>query len=137
LIEKNKVELICLLFVKIWHSLKSFIGPLCNQGCTATFTQRDVTITDVTGNRILHGTKEPHATLWSLPLPVPPLRSASAQNVIRHELDAEFVEFVHACFGFPAVSTFLAAAKRNYLSSFPRITHAMIAANRPNSIATA
>lgn len=66
------------------------------------------------------------------PTPIP-----SANNVIRHELDAEFVAFVHACFGFPAVSTFLAAAKRNYLASFPRITYAMIAANRPNAIATA
>ena len=119
------------------HESLTALGPLCNQGCTAILTQTDVTILDPTGTRILHGTKAPHETLWPLPLPTFGTSPPRAHNVIRHELDAEFVAFVHASFGFPAVSTFLAAAKRNYLDSFPRITAAMISANRPNAVATA
>jgi len=56
---------------------------------------------------------------------------------MRHELDADFVQFAHACFGYPAVSTFLNAVKNNWLSTFPRITAKMIAANPPNQVATA
>jgi len=47
------------------------------------------------------------------------------------------VAFVHATFGSLPVATFLAAARAGWLDGCPRITATMIAANQPNSIATA
>ena len=117
------------------------LAPLCNQGCTASFTQHDVTVINAQGQRVLHGLKDAHSLLWPMPLPIStinePTPTNAAHNVIRNDIDAEFVLFAHACFGFPAISTFLHAAKHGYLDSFPRLTAKMIAANQPNIVATA
>ena len=56
---------------------------------------------------------------------------------IKLDTDAEFVAFVHASFGSPPVATFLAAARAGWLDAYPRLTPSMIAANMPNSVATA
>ena len=56
---------------------------------------------------------------------------------MKHELNADFVQFTHACFGYPAVSTLLHAARRGWLTTFPRITANMISTNPPNQLATA
>lgn len=56
---------------------------------------------------------------------------------MKHELNADFVQFTHACFGYPAVSTLLHAARRGWLTTFPRITAHMISTNPPNQLATA
>jgi hypothetical protein len=71
------------------------------------------------------------------PLPSSADSKHVASNVIRNELDAEFVAFAHACLGFPAVSTLLKAAQRGSLNTFPRLTAKIIAANQPNAVATA
>jgi len=54
-----------------------------------------------------------------------------------NQLDADYVEWMAATLGGPVTSTLLKAAKKGYLSSFPRITYKMIAANPPNAVATA
>ena len=128
------------------------IAPLCAQDCSATFTDTTIRICDNTGLTKLLGHRDPQSNLWSLPLPVHPTstptlldRAASmprsevrhAHLAMRHELDADYVAFTHACLGYPAVSTLINAVKQNWLSTFPRITAKMIAANPPNQLATA
>lgn len=45
--------------------------------------------------------------------------------------------FIHASMSSPVVSSFIQAVARGYLGNYPRITAKMIAANRPNTLATA
>ena len=126
------------------HDLSS-VSQVCVQGCSATFTSNSVEVIHRHGTIILSGSKNIHDLLWSLPLPIPipPTKShqgvsSSASNFVIHNAhDAEFVQFVHAAFGSPALSTFHRAVRQGYLKSFPRITARMIRRNPPNPIATA
>ena len=111
------------------------IAPLCAQDCTATFSKHSVKIRDNIGNVIIDAPKTANESLWQLPLPVHPVSQTNL--VIRHDLDADYVRFSHACFGSPAVSTFLNAVRRNWLVGYPRLTTKMITENMPNAVATA
>ena len=115
------------------------IAPLCNQGCTAVFTATGATVTHG-GTVILQGTKEPKETLWQFQIPIKaPLACSGGQAnlVVSNQLDADYVAWTAATLGGPVTSTLLKAVKRGYLSTFPRITYKMIAANPPNAMATA
>ena len=129
------------------HNLSS-IPQLCAHGCTATFRSESMDIADRTGRVILSGTKRPEDLLWTLQLPIPALPNTSppcllhssptSSNFAVHNAhDAEYVQFVHAAFGSPAVSSFHRAVRQGYLRTFPRITARMIRLNPPNSMATA
>ena len=129
------------------HNLSS-ISQLCVQGCTATFRADSVVVTDRDGVVILSGAKQIQDLLWTLPIPIPshlPTPSISPQHsaptssnfAIHNSHDAEYVKFVHATFGSPAISTFHRAVRQGYLRSFPRISARMIRLNPPHSMATA
>lgn len=111
------------------------IAPLCAQDCTATFSKNSVTIRDKDGTVILDAPKPTNELLWQLPLPVH--ACSQANLVLRHDLDADYVRFSHACFGSPAVSTLLNAVRRNWLIGYPRLSAKMITENMPNPVATA
>jgi hypothetical protein len=56
---------------------------------------------------------------------------------IKHEPNAVFVSYQAACFYNPCDSTFEKAARMGWLGNLPRLTAAMIAANKPHSMMTA
>jgi len=119
------------------HNLSS-LSQLCVQGCSATFQSNSVQVHDSHGTLILSGRKQIRDLLWDLPLPVHlPQSSSSSHFAINNVHDAEYVKFVHASFGSPALSTFHRAVRKGYLRSFPRITARMIRCNPPNPVATA
>jgi len=72
-----------------------------------------------------------------LPIPVNETNLVTQCEQISQISHVEIVQFTHACFGYPVVSTLLNAVKNKWLSSFPRITAKMITANPPNPLATA
>ena len=89
---------------------------------------------------------------WTIPLESPMERSsvvpvvntsvpppiASCQAVMSLPSDRSFVEFMHAAFGSPAVSTFLRAIRRNYLTSVPRLSSTLVTHHLShNPVATA
>ena len=117
------------------------ISELASQGCTTTFDNTSVTVSDRHGRTILQGTKAPADKLWCIPLPIgqsPALPVHPAANLAIHNTThAEYVKFTHATFGSPPTSTLYKAAKNGWLSNFPRITAKMISMNDPNAIATA
>lgn len=55
----------------------------------------------------------------------------------RSSKDGEFIKFIHASLGSPALSTLTHAVKANYLPSLSRLTCALLAANPPHTIPTA
>ena len=116
------------------------IAPLCNKGCTAVFTATTATVKH--GDTVvLQGVKEPTDMLWHFQIPTSPTpfkqNRGQTNLVMSNQLDADYVEWMAATLGGPVTSTLLKAAKKGYLSSFPRITYKMIAANPPNAVATA
>jgi len=71
---------------------------------------------------------------WQLPISAP---IATANAVVSLPSDKHFVQFMHAAFGSPALSTFLKALRKNYLNTVPRLTSALVCAHPPHTLATA
>lgn len=146
-----------LIYVFSDHDLSSSllsVSQLCNHGCNATFTNKSFSITY--NNVILcSGLKLFSDTLWHVPLsslhshhlPLTlspstslspaPLIHPSAAATISLSSDKQFVQFVHAALGCPVLSTFIAATKAGYLSSWPRLSSTLILAHPPFTLATA
>jgi hypothetical protein len=138
--------------------VKSLLGlsPLLQHPTDCvTFTATEITATHQHA-QYLHGTKRPNDTLWHATVRFTPVCFLTAQShlvpdvspatsdsyvdtanlAIRSENQAEFVNFVHQCFGNPTASTFLKACKAGWLRMFPLLTPTMIQRNMPNSLAT-
>jgi hypothetical protein len=108
-----------------------------NMGCTVTLTKTKISITHG-DTELLAGTKAPTDKLWTIDLPTQQTTSAmSANTVIHHQNNADAVAFWSAALGNPSDSTLVRALSKGYLTNIPRITASMVAANRPNSMATA
>ena len=105
----------------------------CNNGCTAVFTATSATIThDASGEIISQSHKEPHDRLWPFGLP-----TIQTHNVVRHEINADFVAYSSASFFSPPDTSLANALKLGWLGNFPRLTARMLTANKPNSLSTA
>ena len=128
------------------------LAPFTRQGCSVTFTDTAVRV-EKDGKVLLQGSKAPSDTLWPLPLSfassveqdasafaaapastTPP--DEHALLAITNQSNAEYVQFSHATFGSPPVSTFMRATTKGYLGNWPRLTARMIRQNTPNPIAT-
>ena len=123
------------------QSLFSIID-ITDKGYDVTFQSNGVAI-QYHGAPIYFQEKLPTDLFWQLPL-----SSALADTskdpvtcIANHSLalpsDNDFIAFMHAAFGSPAISTFLRALRRKWLDTIPRLTAALVSANRPNSVATA
>ena len=89
---------------------------------------------DSSGIIVASSTKLPTDKLW------PSFNfghTPTANIMVRHEINADFVEYTHASFGSPPDSSMLRALKAGYLVNVDRITAKMFSDNMPNSIATA
>jgi hypothetical protein len=123
------------------QSLFSIID-ITDKGYDVTFHSAGVAI-QYHGAPIYFQEKLPTDLFWQLPLSsvVPPAPEVPVTCIANHSMalpsDNDFVAFMHAAFGSPAISTFLRALRRKWLDTIPRLTAAMVSANRPNSIATA
>ena len=108
------------------------LAPICNAGCKITLTKHDIEIAK-DGEIVWVGTKRPDEKLWHLnfaditpssavnargnngicaSVSDPVVDSAAplehcghALQTIRHDTDAEFVQFSHATFGSHPIST--------------------------------
>ena len=114
------------------------INDITNKGYDVTFSHDGLAI-QYAGAPIYYSPKLPTDMGWTLPLlhPAEPSTLAPANAVISLPSDKSFVEFMHATFGSPAVSTFLRALRLQWLDTIPRLTAALVSAHRPNSLATA
>jgi hypothetical protein len=112
-------------------------ADFCNKGCTAIFTSTSATIIhDATGKIISRSTKEPEARLWPFDLPAQ-IPTISSNNVVRHEINADFVAYSHASFCSPCDRTMSDALRKGFLGNFPRLTPKMFDSEKPNAEATA
>ena len=92
-------------------------ADFCNKGCTATFTATSMHIDhDSSGIIVASSTKLPTDKLWpsfdlsSTPTPISP----TANIMVRHEINADFIEYTHACLGSPPDSSMLQRSETIY-----------------------
>ena len=115
------------------------LADICNNtGLSIALTQLSCNISE-DGNLIVSSLKNKFQKLWSIELSDFIEQNSdnfSANLSIRHDLNADYVQFVHACFFSPAVSTFTDAIRKGWLYNLPRITSYMVSKNPPQSIST-
>lgn len=120
------------------------VSEMCRAGCSATFTDTDVSV-HYNEQLILRGDKNAHASLWHVPLPPVIYATPSVASAVTtfdpaptaHSNDADFVRFMHAAFGSPALSTFQHAVRSHYMPSLPRLTISNVLAHPPHTLPTA
>ena len=109
----------------------------CNNGCTATFTATSATIThDASGDILSYSSKGPTDRLWPFDS-LSQVPRSTVSNVVRHEINADFVAYSSASFFSPPDTSLANALTLGWLGNFPRLTATMLLANKPNSISTA
>jgi len=109
------------------------VAEITNLHYTAAFKKDGLYI--YKGAKLIHYTsKSPDSTSWTLPIESPPLE---ANAVLSLPSDNKYLQFTHASFGSPVLSTFQRAIRKGYISTIPRLTSALISKHKPNPEATA
>jgi hypothetical protein len=125
------------------HSSLVSIGKLCDEGCEATFDKNKVVVSkdDTT---VLTGTRDTRTGLWRFPMrtlrhPTPPAVPTNQQcaNVLQLQTGIRrMIKLLHATAFSPVKSTWIAAIKRGYFSTWPGLTIAAVNKHYPQTIAT-
>ena len=128
------------IFPQLQGSLLS-IYQLVNMGLHASYCSNFVTFFDCDNKEIFQGNRDLRTGLWMVDLRNLSTSTASgkqysASAAIRLDSVVDFVNFWHAAFGSPAVSTFLSAIDNSFIR-VPGLTAAKVRRHPPNAVATA
>ena len=126
------------IFPQLSGSLLS-ISQLVNLGLRVTYCADFVTGFDRDNETIFQGKRNMRTGLWMVDLRTLSMtntRGETASAAIRLDSAADFVNFWHAAFGSPAVSTFISAIDKTFIR-VPGLTAAKVRRHPPNSVATA
>ena len=134
------------IFPDLHHSLLA-VAPLCDSGCTVTFTNTRCTIQLPNGNTIQ--CPQNHQGLWTLPQEVlhseqdntipqaHTVPQVAAPAINRHSnTQANLVTFAHAALFSPAVSTLKQALRKGFLPPFVGLTETSLHRYPPSLEAT-
>ena len=113
-------------------SLISVADYTNEHNCTVKFTKTHATVEDQHGNIVLQTTKNPEDRMWKYDL-----TPSTANNIVRHELNAQRVDYWHKTLGSPTHSTFAKATAKGYLRTIPQLTAKMVRQNHTTTQATA
>jgi Reverse transcriptase (RNA-dependent DNA polymerase) len=121
------------------------ISQLVNVGLQVLYCADFVTGFDSDNNAVFQGDRDVRTGLWMVDLRTfsraaagvtSPVSAHSAASAVRLDSVADFVNFWHAAYGSPAVSTFLAAIDKAFIR-VPGLTSAKVRRHPPDSLATA
>ena len=128
------------IFPQLQGSLLS-ISQLVNMGLHASYCANFVTFFDCDNKEIFQGNRDLRTGLWMVDLRSLSTATASGTHhsvsaAIKLDSVADFVNFWHAAFGSPAVSTFLSAIDNSFIR-VPGLTATKVRRHPPNAVATA
>ena len=110
------------------------IDPICDAGCTVTFTSKYVTVYSARGLPILTGWRETHLPkMWRFALsptenPTTPENSRNERTSLHAYISyylpsvAALVRYLHAAAGFPTKNTWLNNIKAGNFDTWPGLT---------------
>jgi hypothetical protein len=134
------------------------IEQLCDNGCTATFTTKEVRVTAQNG-LVLRGIQDPTTRLWKIPLTPPApcndgcmidermedeglgyvgfnLHPHQANSAYHTTNQIDHISFLHAACGYPFPSTWIQAIDRGHFAKWPGLTADPVQKHLPKSIPT-
>ena len=135
-------SMIAHVFPQLRGSLLS-ISKLVNFGLKVLYCSDFVTGFDKHDKPVFQGNRDVHTGLWMVDLrslSTAGSAQAASENTayaaVRLDSAADFVNFWHATFGSPSVSTFIAAIDKGFIRVLG-LTAAKVRRNTPNPVATA
>jgi len=116
----------------------SLLAPvdLTQLGCKVALDNTSITVTDADGDIVIEAAKEPEDRMWKINLSDLKFKK-QANNIVRHELNAQIVDYYRTTLGNPTQSTLAKATRRGYLSTLKQLTPKMVRANPTTTEASA
>jgi hypothetical protein len=101
------------------HNSLISVGQLCDNGCSVTFTQEQVTVSK-NEKLVMYGSRDPKSRLWRVDLKK---RFETNQVQCKHEHDnsnqKDLFYYLHAACFSPVKSTWTTAIRNGNFSSWP------------------
>jgi hypothetical protein len=108
---------------------------LCDVGCTAKFTDDNLTVThdDIA---VITGHRYRRTPLWTVPINVSSTSPPHTALAVNHHTETpDLLARAHAALFSPIISTLRAAIARNFIPDFPGLSAASLRQYTPSSVA--
>jgi hypothetical protein len=98
------------------------VGQLCDNECSVTFTQDQVTVSK-NGKNVMYGSRDPKSCLWRVNLKQKfEPKIVQCNHAHTNNNQKELINYLHAACCSPVKSTWIAAIKNGFFPSWPRLT---------------
>jgi hypothetical protein len=118
------------------HNSLTSVGQLCDNGCSVTFTQEQVTVSK-NGKCVIYGSRDPKSRLWRVNLKK---RFRTNQVQCNHANDnsnqKDLINYLHAACFSPVKSTWITAIKNRNIISWPGLTEHAVEKHLSKSTST-
>jgi hypothetical protein len=119
------------------HNSLISVGQLCDNECSVTFTQDQVTVSK-NGKHLMYGSRDPKSRLWRVNLKqkVEP-EIVQCNHAHGNNNQKDLINYLHdACFS-PVKSTWIKAIKNRFFSSWPGLNEHAVEKHLSKSTSTA
>jgi hypothetical protein len=112
------------------------VGQLCDNGCSVTFTQEQVTVSK-NGKCVMYGSRDPRLGFWKVDLKQ---KFETNQIQCNHAHDnsnqKDLINYLHAACFSPVKSTWITAIKHGNFTSWPGLTEQAVEKHLSKSTST-
>jgi hypothetical protein len=104
------------------HNSLILVGKLCDNGCSVTFTQDQVTVSK-NEKCVMYGSRDPKSRLWQIDLKQRfKTKHVQCNHAHDNNTKKDLINYLHAACFSPVKSTWITAIKNGNFSSWPGLT---------------
>jgi hypothetical protein len=112
------------------------VGQLCNNGCSITFTQDQVTVSK-NEKCVMYGSRDPKSRLWQVNLKkIFETNQVQCNHAHDNSNQEDLINYLHAACLSPVKSTWITAIKKGNFSSWPGLTENAVEKHLSKSTST-
>jgi hypothetical protein len=118
------------------HNSLISVGQLCDNGCSVTFTQDQVTVSK-NGKSVMNGSRDPKSRLWRVDLKkICETNQVQCNHAHDNSNQKDLIIYLHAACFSPVKSTWITAIKNGNFSSWPGLTEHAVEKHLSKSTST-
>jgi hypothetical protein len=112
------------------------VGQLCDNGCSVTFTQAQVTVSR-NGKCVMYGSRDPKSRLWRVDLKqIFETNQVQCNHAHDNSNQKDLINYLHAACFSPVKSTWITAIKNGNFTSWPGLTEHAVEKHLSKSTST-
>jgi hypothetical protein len=118
------------------HNSLISVGKLCDNGCNATFTQEQVTVSK-NGKCVMYRSRDPRSRLWRVDLKQKfEAKHAQCNHAHDNSNQKDVINYLHAACFSPVKSTWITEIKIGHFTSWPGLTEHAVEKHLSKSTST-